>query len=174
MSQLELCPSANYERKAFELLYPKISDIFYDAPIESGVLLFQEINDKSSVYFLNTGMLFFQIRFRKNSQYLLLSPRYSKYLPEDFPLDPTKAGKGMIRIPLSAPQDILIYTSTLRAILNELTKRYQDFGCCSRYVACSDAKKCVHPDVKAALGCQYRHNLMSGKIFYGKNQNNLP
>lgn len=46
------------------------------------------------------------------------------------------------------------------------------FGCCSRYVACSDALKCIHPDKKIAKGCQYKKNLDAGKIFYGINANN--
>lgn len=47
----------------------------------------------------------------------------------------------------------------------------EPFGCCSRYVACSDNKKCIHPDVLHSKGCEYRKNLEAGKIFYGKNKN---
>lgn len=47
----------------------------------------------------------------------------------------------------------------------------RDFGCCSRYIACSDAKKCIHPDPIYAASCQYRKNLEKGCIFYGKNKN---
>ena len=45
------------------------------------------------------------------------------------------------------------------------------FGCCHKYVECSDARKCIHPDQIYALSCQYRKNLENGKIFYGKNRN---
>lgn len=45
------------------------------------------------------------------------------------------------------------------------------FGCCSRYVQCSDLKNCIHPDVLHSKGCVYRKNLESGRIFYGKNKN---
>lgn len=45
------------------------------------------------------------------------------------------------------------------------------FGCCSRYVECSDLKNCINPDSTFALGCLYRVNLENGKIFYGKNKN---
>lgn len=44
-------------------------------------------------------------------------------------------------------------------------------GCCSRYNACSDAKKCIHPDLFYARICSYRKNLEAGRIFYGKNCN---
>lgn len=43
------------------------------------------------------------------------------------------------------------------------------FGCCSRYMECSDRKKCIHPDIKEAQGCMYKVNLENGRIFYGKN-----
>ena len=45
------------------------------------------------------------------------------------------------------------------------------FGCCSKYEQCSDAGKCIHDYKLYAKGCQYRKNLESGLIFYGKNQN---
>ena len=40
------------------------------------------------------------------------------------------------------------------------------FACCSRYQECSDAKKCIHPNVLYAKACQYRKNLEEGNIFY--------
>ena len=45
------------------------------------------------------------------------------------------------------------------------------FGCCSRYVECSDNKGCVHPDGRFAQGCMYKSNLEKGQIFYGVNRN---
>lgn len=45
------------------------------------------------------------------------------------------------------------------------------FGCCSRYIECSNARKCINPDKKMAQGCQYKENLKNGRIFYGKNRN---
>ena len=45
------------------------------------------------------------------------------------------------------------------------------FGCCSRYLECSDNKGCVHPDRRFAQGCMYKSNLEEGWIFYGVNRN---
>ena len=45
------------------------------------------------------------------------------------------------------------------------------FGCCSRYIECSDALKCTNPNKRLAKGCQYKTNLENGRIFYGKNKN---
>ncbi len=44
-------------------------------------------------------------------------------------------------------------------------------GCCSKYVQCSDAKKCLCEDIEIKLSCYYRQNLEAGKIFYGVNKN---
>ncbi len=43
------------------------------------------------------------------------------------------------------------------------------FACCSKYVECSNAKKCLHNDLLYAKGCWYRSNLENDRIFYGKN-----
>lgn len=51
------------------------------------------------------------------------------------------------------------------------TQGGSEFGCCSRYEACSDAKRCLHENRLYALGCAYYHNLRKGRIFYGKNRN---
>lgn len=51
-----------------------------------------------------------------------------------------------------------------------LNESVDTFGCCSKYVECSDNKKCVCTDLLFRLGCQYKKNLEQGKIFYGKNK----
>lgn len=45
------------------------------------------------------------------------------------------------------------------------------FGCCNKFIECSDAKKCVHENKLYSTACMYRMNLDNGKIFYGKNRN---
>jgi len=171
MEQLSFDIQISDERKAFDLVYPHLQDIIYNAPIDSNVLVFKEIADRSSVYFLNANMIFFQIRMRKKSKYLVLPESCTNELPEGTVVNRVKSEEGMIRVPLESPEDILCYVSQLRSILDKIARKYHEFACCSRYEACSDAKTCIHPDVIFALGCQYRHNLMDGKIFYGKNKN---
>ena len=49
---------------------------------------------------------------------------------------------------------------------------YNSFDCCSRYVECSDRKKCVHPDLfYATASCQYKKHVDKGEFFYGINKN---
>ena len=50
-------------------------------------------------------------------------------------------------------------------------KATSSFGCCSRFIECSNAKRCVHENKIYSMGCKYRMNLDSGKIFYGENKN---
>lgn len=167
--QLSIVPSD--ERKAFELIYPELQDILMGAPIDSGILTFIDLDDFSSVYFLDTSELFFRIRLKKKSRYILISEEFSDLIPDGAEMSRVASAPGMIRIEIRGYEDILKYTSVLRTTLERLCRRHRDFGCCSRYELCSDAKTCLHPDPKFALKCWYRQNLLEGKIFYGKNKN---
>ena len=69
------------------------------------------------------------------------------------------------------PMKIIIQITKNRAIKGSSKKTIHTFGCCSRYLKCSDAKECVHEDKQYAKGCAYYSNLKNGKIFYGKNRN---
>lgn len=55
--------------------------------------------------------------------------------------------------------------------LKNYRSKEKSFGCCSRFIDCSDAKRCVHENKLYSTACIYRHNLEAGKIFYGKNKN---
>lgn len=73
--------------------------------------------------------------------------------------------------PLNHPE---LYTYIKNAIYYRI-KHYisasNPFGCCSKFVECSDAKKCLHENKLYSTSCIYRRNLENGKIFYGKNRN---
>lgn len=53
----------------------------------------------------------------------------------------------------------------------EPNQQSEKFGCCSKYLQCSNARKCLHDDLNYARACLYRENLEAGKIFYGENRN---
>ena len=59
----------------------------------------------------------------------------------------------------------------IRYRMEDFTTSMPSFGCCDKYIACSDAKKCLHGNPFYFLSCQYRKSLLAGKIFYGKNKN---
>ena len=159
------------EQKVYELVYPELKDIIFNAPMDSGILIFQENMNCSSVYFLDSNDLLLRIRLRKKSRYILIPEEYEDLLPPDAVVSRTKSDIGMVRIAIQDCEDILLYVPVLRSVLERICRKHRDFGCCSRYEACSDAKACIHPDPKFALGCWYHKNLLDGKIFYGKNKN---
>ena len=55
--------------------------------------------------------------------------------------------------------------------LNNYEPKASSFSCCSRYLECSDAKRCILGNQLYSKACTYRKNLDSGKIFYGINRN---
>lgn len=76
------------------------------------------------------------------------------------------------RIIVDSFSDVLALAPILAAIAEaEVVIASDSFGCCSRYEACSDAKKCIHPNPIFSAACMYKKNLEQGKIFYGKNKN---
>ena len=55
--------------------------------------------------------------------------------------------------------------------LKNYHSRVRSFGCCSKFMECSNAKKCIHVNKLYATACAYKYNLENGRIFYGGNKN---
>ncbi len=51
--------------------------------------------------------------------------------------------------------------------IDNYVSRADVFGCCSKYNECSDAGKCLHENLLYSKACSYRHNLETGRVFYG-------
>lgn len=91
---------------------------------------------------------------------------HSVPIPEGVAFD--KVQKSTIFFPLNHTAlreyltDVLVYCL-------EHFEPSEKFGCCGKYVECSDARKCLHSNTFYAKACYYRKNLDSGRIFYGKN-----
>ena len=98
------------------------------------------------------------------------------YLPEDADiLSQTKSEKaaGTIRIRIKKSSPMLtkyLYHNTIYCLQGYVSKASR-FGACSRFIECSDAKRCVHENKLYSKACMYRDNLDQGRIFYGKNRN---
>lgn len=72
------------------------------------------------------------------------------------------------------PHDSVYVYDYLQEIFSHTLKNFEPtekFGCCGKYVKCSNARKCLHENTFYARCCMYRKNLESGRIFYGKNAN---
>ena len=61
---------------------------------------------------------------------------------------------------------ILCLIECIKKGLCNYSPKAASFACCSRYEECSNAKKCIHPNVLYAKACQYRKNLENGEVFY--------
>lgn len=78
-----------------------------------------------------------------------------------------------IRLYFQDTLDIHKYTNVIIDIYDHCHSKQigEIFGCCSHYIECSDARKCVKENEDWSRACYYRKNLNSGKIFYGINAN---
>lgn len=80
-----------------------------------------------------------------------------------------------LRIFIDNINDIQLLSNEIAEIFKTLFIQYinneENFGCCSKFVQCSDNLKCVNDDIRLRLSCMYKKNLDNGRIFYGKNKN---
>jgi len=77
------------------------------------------------------------------------------------------------RVSVKTLDDVLSLTKQLSIVFMLVLSGLggENFGCCARYVQCSDEKKCVNPNFMMSLACAYKRNLEAGRVFYGKNKN---
>lgn len=91
---------------------------------------------------------------------------HSVPVPEDVSFD--KVQKSTIFFPLNHVA-LRQYLTDVLAYSLEHFEPSEKFGCCGKYVECSDARKCLHNNTFYARACYYRKNLEADRIFYGKN-----
>ena len=123
-----------------------------------------------SVYFINFTA--FRIHLRGNKHYISVPSSFWDMIPANFPLYKIKSEEKYKRVLVDTEHPIDSYTNFLIHISGEVVNRYpKEWDCCSRYMECSDAKACVHPDKSFALACGYRRILNSGRNLYGQKRN---
>ena len=76
-------------------------------------------------------------------------------------------------IRLRPDSDYLIpyFEKSVHYALANYQSKAASFGCCSRFMECSNVKKCVHENKLYSKACMYREHLDNGEIFYGENRN---
>ena len=131
-----------------------------------------------TIYRENIGnMLFARVKVEKEVKYISFKEKYRKGFEKYGILTyEIKSEPDFFRIPLEEfpkieeleddPDFIKLISDIFLDALS-----LEPFGCCHKYVECSDAKKCLHDDLIYATACMYRRNLEKGKIFYGENKN---
>lgn len=124
----------------------------------------------SAVFF--GALTAFRLRFRGKQHYISLSAAFTDLVPDSFPKSQLASEPKYIRIFVDPDRPLEDYTDLLIAVVVACVNRYPTgWDCCSRYMECSNAKACTHPDKVFALECGYRKVLNSGRIFYGENRN---
>lgn len=126
--------------------------------------------DYSSVWY--GSLLAFRLRLRKNTRYIEVPLDSRGAVQELAPLSAQKEmSGGFWRVSLGAESVREHADALVKVLQNAIDRMPKDWDCCSRYMECSNAKRCVHPDPSIGLKCGYRKILASGRIFYGENRN---
>lgn len=113
-----------------------------------------------------------RLRFRGKQHYIALPTIFKDLIPNGAPCKTVKSELKYIRVLIDGEHPLETYRNLLIKAATESVNRYpKEWDCCSRYMECSDAKTCTHPDKGFALSCGYRRILSSGRVFYGKNRN---
>ncbi|NLX02205.1 MAG: hypothetical protein GXY40_06715 [Syntrophomonadaceae bacterium] len=121
------------------------------------------------------GALFARIQINGATPYISFNDKYeSLFKVAEIPFYKAKSDIGFLRIDLNIFYSYInepeILSPILRIIFMDLFS-FTPFGCCDRFEKCSDERKCIHSDLIYATACQYRKNLVAGRIFYGRNRN---
>ncbi len=98
------------------------------------------------------------------------------FLPEDAQLleqtaADRKSGTVKVRIRKDSPRLAEYIRRNMVYCIEGYVSKAAGFACCSSFIRCSDAGKCVHENRLYSKACMYRGNLDQGRIFYGKNRN---
>ena len=123
-----------------------------------------------------SNALFARIKTNGKKPYISFKNKYKQWFIENnIPTYSISSEKDFFRVSLSDFQLAIDFEnkdfSQLAYKIYLDAMNFQSFGCCDKYIKCSDAKKCLHSDLLYSTACMYRKNLESGKIFYGKNKN---
>ncbi len=165
------------ENKILEILDTIINSISDEIiPQHEREKIVFNVNKNGSVSFVAFKNILLKITFQKTRMFMEFRKLDSIKLEDllkKFDEVKYKENELYIRIYINDINDINKISNELKEIYRYLysNEPVDNFGCCSRYIECSDTLKCINPDKKLAKGCQYRENLESGKIFYGKNKN---
>lgn len=159
-----------YEIQYLNSVFSRLQDAVADQGADSQALTYSS----TTVYTVVKLHRFtsFRLKLRGRLYYISVPLVFSDLIPPAFPQKRAEAEEKYIRILIDEKHTIDTYTDFLVQIAGETVNRYpKDWDCCSRYLECSNAKTCIHPDKTFALECGYRKILNSGRIFYGENRN---
>ena len=165
MEQLNLFDAVlSTEQEFFEHIKPDLEAVLKrnGAPAEF-LELCQRENYYSVVFY---GNLLFYYVFNSKRRRFTFPIRYAQLVPDSYGKKVVKEGRCECIFELG--DNSFAHASFLADVLDRaIDSSPKSFGCCSRYVECSEAGQCVHPDAAFSMECMYKTNLKRGRIFYG-------
>lgn len=119
-------------------------------------------------------VLLLRVKSKGSKPYISFRAKYSKQLNEfGFDTYKTAAENDFVRVSVSDFMSLDFADSNISVQLTALFNKifaeamsFDSFGCCSKYIECSNADKCLHEDQLYSTACMYRKNLEAGKNFY--------
>lgn len=156
------------EEEAYQMLLPYLRETLRQNYLDESCLAFEQRKNYYSIIF-NKNSVVAQLVSSPSAAVLFPSSalyatgNYSSWVEND---------KAYSKISLIQLSDVETYVYALQGVLDVIINRLPtEFGCCSKYMECSDAMRCLKPEYVSNLQCFYRKVLRSGKVFYGKNRN---
>lgn len=164
-------PPSQEEIEAFELLKSNCDALFASMNFPAELLLIKGITEKSGIYIIDESHLLSYLRIRKNKKYLSFPEGIEELIPESMQRYTLTSTPGVVYVALQSALDVMSCSEAFCETIRRQLLSYHTFDCCGRYMQCSDAMRCIHPNPIDALGCTYKKHLQQGRIFYGKNRN---
>ena len=176
-SQLDLFEYANSVRSLTYSEFRKcLEDILSHRPDSLSNTQFQENKRDLAVSFFSPNGSSRSLWIVPGTKKHKLEIKYSYYMLIDSLIEKRDSVKrlsnGRVALPFADLNELNTYTPIILDIYDycEREAKGRLFDCCNRYLECSDAKECTHPDRDFSLCCSYRRMLKQGVIFYGKNR----
>jgi len=170
MEQLQI--DFNNNPTTIESVYQEIADCLTTSRIPTDVLKLKLLKTSGTASVLALEKIMCKIDVKQQLAFIQVRLRFEKQAKAaGLVFEADRSLKNYIRIPILDEQPV----SALNLLLQEAFKMaYREnadtsFSCCSRFIECSDARKCTNPKPLFALGCAYKDNLENGRIFYGQN-----
>lgn len=167
MEQISLLLSP--EEKAFEAIRPALEETLGEYRLNSDYISLEKRKGYFSILFKEESVVARLGGIRK--RYLSV-PTSALRFSHSFKSLADTNGHKYTKLSLSTFDDVKKHVTLLQEVLKIVIKRSsKEFDCCYRYLECSDAKQCIHPDPEFALQCGYQFILKEGRVFYGINRN---
>lgn len=163
--------SPEYREKEFlDFIEPDLRAAIESMGSDSNLLSISSTKSYTAVKFKD--LTAFRLKVRGGQRYISIPTALADMIPNNVPNQIVPKDPKYRRILITDQHPLDSYSDFLISAVIETVNRYpKEWDCCSRYLECSNAKTCVHPDKAFALVCGYRRILSSGKIFYGENRN---